>query len=453
MASAALNPRPRADRPAELRVARRTLLALAGCVLALGLAAVVSPGVLAGPAAVALPTGVWMPLVATLVVVACFAPPWAAAGVGGMILAGLGVVGIERGAEGAPLAAVLVVAGAGMAVVVGEIVALRAVHTGRADRLEAAAREHEALHTVANAAVSAGDVFTVAAREVAHVLAVDGTAIMRLEPDQAVVLGSWDRRPSPVGPGFVVPLSPGGLMEPVREGRTVRVDAHEPEHGSLVEHMGFHTLAAAPIRLPEGVWGAVVASTFDAGALPVESVPRLAELADLLSLAITDADRRRRLEAEATTDGLTGVLNRRAFDDRLDAAVTVARRDGRRLTLALVDVDRFKQVNDLHGHDAGDAVLRRVAAALKGGTRTSDLLGRLGGDEFAILLDEAGPVEAIAALDRARAALGEDERAPVTISVGVAALAPGLDGRALRLAADAALYRSKAAGRDRCTTA
>lgn len=242
-------------------------------------------------------------------------------------------------------------------------------------------------------------------------------------------------------------------MQPVREGRTVRVDAHEPDHGSLVERMGFHALAAVPIRLPEGVWGAVVASTYEAGALPAESVPRLAELADLLALAITDADRRRQLETEATTDGLTGVLNRRAFDDRLEATVTVARRDGRRLSLALIDVDRFKQVNDLDGHDAGDVVLRRVAAALTGALRAGDLLGRLGGDEFAVLLDGAGPGEATGALDRAREALAADDRAPVTISVGVAALAPGADGRALRLAADAALYRSKAAGRDRCTTA
>ena len=159
--------------------------------------------------------------------------------------------------------------------------------------------------------------------------------------------------------------------------------------------------------------------------------------------------------ADAVTDELTGLANRRGWA----AAVAGADGSGRRAAVLMVDVDRFKAVNDTFGHPVGDRVLRRVAAELRSRTRVGDTCARLGGDEFAALLPGAGPAvaaERAAAVAAAVASVSWHELAPglsVTVSVGAApvdAAGPGDAGggrfAAAQLAADAALYRSKAAG-------
>ena len=116
---------------------------------------------------------------------------------------------------------------------------------------------------------------------------------------------------------------------------------------------------------------------------------------------------RRRLSDEAAfvaTDTLTGLLNRGSFIAQLDAELTRAARYGRAFTLAYVDLDNFKAVNDLEGHDAGDELLRRIADALRSSTRQTDVLGRLGGDEFAAVLPEiTGRCHRIGARESAKA--------------------------------------------------
>ena len=162
--------------------------------------------------------------------------------------------------------------------------------------------------------------------------------------------------------------------------------------------------------------------------------------------------RNRELEALATMDPLTGLANRRGFDQRLEAEL--ARRSGP-LSLAVVDVDHFKTVNDTFGHAVGDAVLVRVAATLGKGRRVADLVARRGGDEFVLLLPGA---DARAARSVARRVVEqvrtEDWESlgaglQVTLSVGVAGAAVGQGADALFAAADAALYLAKEAGRDR----
>ncbi|WP_288380534.1 diguanylate cyclase domain-containing protein [uncultured Massilia sp.] len=169
---------------------------------------------------------------------------------------------------------------------------------------------------------------------------------------------------------------------------------------------------------------------------------------------------RRMLERLANVDGLTELANRRRFDEVYEMEYQRARRSGRPLSLAMLDIDAFKQYNDRYGHPAGDRALRSVArAAAKAMRRPGDLAARYGGEEIVLLLPETDAVDAgevVAQLRASVAALGiaheASHVAPVlTVSAGGATLDPGKpeSPAALFEAADAALYRAKQAGRNR----
>ena len=151
-----------------------------------------------------------------------------------------------------------------------------------------------------------------------------------------------------------------------------------------------------------------------------------------------------RLESLLFEDPLTGLTNRRFILTQLHGMVSAARRHGRALTVAVVDVDHFKAINDLRGHAAGDRVLAAVAHALRGRLRAEDQLGRLGGEEFLALLPEVDGSGAAAATERLRASVAP---LPVSVSVGWAAW-QGDSAEELLQRADDALYAAKAAGRD-----
>ena len=162
----------------------------------------------------------------------------------------------------------------------------------------------------------------------------------------------------------------------------------------------------------------------------------------------------------ATTDELTQVLNRRAFFKVLGEEVERAQRHGRPLGLLLLDIDHFKRVNDAQGHAGGDAVLRCLPPLIRRSLRDTDAQGRLGGEEFAILMPETDLDGALVLAERIREAV-EGMAVPyqgrtirVTASIGAAAFGPGADDPdALLNQADRALYRAKAAGRDRVVAA
>jgi diguanylate cyclase (GGDEF)-like protein len=151
-----------------------------------------------------------------------------------------------------------------------------------------------------------------------------------------------------------------------------------------------------------------------------------------------------RRAASAHEDALTGLVNRRGFDEALDAAVRVALRTGDPLSTALFDLDHFKAVNDTAGHAAGDEMLRTVAATWTPLLPLGAILARHGGDEFALLLPGRDGARALAAAERLRAALPG-----VGTSVGVAELQPGDSPATLMRRADSALYRVKSVGRGR----
>jgi diguanylate cyclase (GGDEF)-like protein len=156
-------------------------------------------------------------------------------------------------------------------------------------------------------------------------------------------------------------------------------------------------------------------------------------------------------ETLASTDPLTGIPNRRAYLERVADAVEAAAW-GHQTVVCLVDLDRFKAVNDAGGHAAGDAVLQAVASALGGAVRETDTVARLGGDEFAVLADTSVGFSGEMLAERLRAAVAAvGERSGVTASVGVAEVEPGDDVADLMHRADAAMYRSKTAGGNRVT--
>jgi len=180
-------------------------------------------------------------------------------------------------------------------------------------------------------------------------------------------------------------------------------------------------------------------------------------LVSLLVVGITGLALRRyqeRLEELATTDKLTGLLNRQSLDALLHQAITRARRSGTPLALLLADVDHFKAVNDEHGHLVGDEVLRRVAQTLREQLRESDTVCRWGGEEFLIIVQDCDASAALALAEKLRVAVADGMPAAgqalsrVTVSLGVAELKPKESEDALVGRADAAMYAAKDAGRN-----
>jgi diguanylate cyclase (GGDEF)-like protein len=148
----------------------------------------------------------------------------------------------------------------------------------------------------------------------------------------------------------------------------------------------------------------------------------------------------------ALRDPVTGLANRRAFDDRVYVDTHA---EGEAGALLMIDVDEFKRVNDTHGHDTGDQLLRLVGQAITASIRPQDFAARIGGDEFAAILPLAGLEAAQQIGERIRRAIAATSDLPVTVSIGAARL--GHDARPALLAADVALYKAKASGRDRVT--
>jgi diguanylate cyclase (GGDEF)-like protein len=165
-----------------------------------------------------------------------------------------------------------------------------------------------------------------------------------------------------------------------------------------------------------------------------------------------------RLYEAAMRDGLTGVFNRKHIEERLEAEIAFAARHGTPLSIAMLDVDHFKRVNDTYGHPAGDAVLRNVAGTLARGLRTEDVVGRYGGEEFIVVARGINVQEGAQMAERLRYAIAqapttfEGTTIPVSASFGVASLRCCGERRekaALISLADARLYQAKEQGRNR----
>jgi diguanylate cyclase (GGDEF)-like protein len=185
--------------------------------------------------------------------------------------------------------------------------------------------------------------------------------------------------------------------------------------------------------------------------IPTSTVRALAQASMHSALALRNARLLGENERLATRDSLTGLANRRLFDESLQREVARAQRLSTPVSLLVLDVDHFKQVNDTYGHQTGDEVLCEVADALVSNTKNYDVAARYGGDEFVVLLPGCERDDAMRVAERVRnsiaRAVGE---APVTISAGIATVPDNAsDAERLMAAADAALYEAKRTGRDK----
>jgi diguanylate cyclase (GGDEF)-like protein len=157
----------------------------------------------------------------------------------------------------------------------------------------------------------------------------------------------------------------------------------------------------------------------------------------------------------STSDALTGLRNRRVVDERLEEEMARARRYRSVLSVLLIDIDGLKDVNDRHGHRAGDLTIREAAAAIRSGSRATDLAARWGGDEFMVLAPNTALPEARQLGERIRLLAAEGRAAPggLTLSIGVATCRDtDAGGEAVVRRADAALYEAKRRGRNRVVT-
>jgi diguanylate cyclase (GGDEF)-like protein len=192
--------------------------------------------------------------------------------------------------------------------------------------------------------------------------------------------------------------------------------------------------------------------------LPVDGKDEVAKLAEEGNHLLARIEQQvQSLESQSRTDALTGLANRRGFEEALQAALARAQRSGQPLSLLLLDADHFKAFNDCHGHLAGDRALQTLAQGLReGARRAGDLAARWGGEEFVLLLEACPPAvaaqryEALQQWLRAQRHGGDAPlAAPVTLSCGLALARPEDSPEQLMQRADAALYRAKQGGRDR----
>ena len=191
-------------------------------------------------------------------------------------------------------------------------------------------------------------------------------------------------------------------------------------------------------------------------------ISRLIMMLTASALSIALVSRSQRLLLAATSDPLTGLFNRGYVDDRLEMELSRAQRYGKPLTLAVIDADHFKALNDTHGHVAGDAVLKKLATMLRGSFRQSDTTGRYGGEEFVVILPETDMETARRKVESVRETIalapiklrGKEKPLRVTISAGLASYPEdGADAAELFAIADGRMFEAKRGGRNRVVAA
>ena len=236
----------------------------------------------------------------------------------------------------------------------------------------------------------------------------------------------------------------------------------DERHATRFSAMAPHGHYNVPILADHDVLGVLVVYLLHGHKRDEREVDFLKSIADILSLVIRQKyaeeelkSANHRLTYLAHTDELTRLYNRRFFMQRLEEEVQEATRFERPLSVLLLDVDHFKQVNDNHGHDAGDGVLKAISESLLSGSRQYDFAGRYGGEEFCLVLPNADGRQAIVVAERLRERIAAhkhqvdaDGAIGVTASIGVASLTQGEDAADLLKNADTALYRAKNGGRN-----
>jgi diguanylate cyclase (GGDEF)-like protein len=239
-------------------------------------------------------------------------------------------------------------------------------------------------------------------------------------------------------------------------GRSQLVRALRPDADPLLASLlpDARNVVVTPMSADGDIIGALVVE-YGRGRIRRWTVAMLERFASHAALVIRNATLVEEIRRMAATDGLTGIANRRTFEEALKREISRAQRTGDPVTLVMLDVDHFKLLNDERGHQAGDAVLQALGTGLSQNLRPFDTAARYGGEEFAVILPGCTVEESGIAAERIRRRASASTAIPdVTLSAGAATFPnDARDASELVRMADAALYRSKLAGRDRLTIA
>jgi diguanylate cyclase (GGDEF)-like protein len=351
----------------------------------------------------------------------------------------------------------LIVAGTGYIAVGGIVSTGKRMVDGLRLRAETLAAEQGALQRAASAVIRgehADDIFELVSADLAALLGCSLANICRFASERsATVLGNWsDGNVRGFTLGDTLHFEPTGGFARVLESRSLVRTNNLPE-ASLARSRGCNSTLIAPIMIDGAPWGVVSLASPDLHAFKRADEQRIQAFADMLARIVNSLDERARLETEALTDQLTGLPNHRAVHQRLAADLAAATRHGTPLSVAMIDVDNFKEINDRHGHDRGDAVLSFVADCMRRVVRASDTVGRLGGDEFMWILPDTNSSAAVKAVERARELIAHAGPSIdiATTSVGICDTVSTSDSAELVRRADVALYASKASGRNQVT--
>jgi diguanylate cyclase (GGDEF)-like protein len=255
-----------------------------------------------------------------------------------------------------------------------------------------------------------------------------------------------------VGGGQVYPLDDYPATKRVLETQApkqIRLsdETADPSERAFLERRGLKALLMLPLVARGETIGLMEVIDTEDREFDVADVDFCRALCDVVATAVRNAMLYSEVEELAARDRLTGLYNRRLFEEQLEVAVARSVRTGEELSLLVVDVDGLKRINDLGGHPAGDEALCALAEALRTSTRTTDVSCRLGGDEFAVILPASLSDAALVVAERAQERLTELGRGQYSFSGGVARFVEAHGGAYdLYRAADIAAYRAKAAG-------
>jgi diguanylate cyclase (GGDEF)-like protein len=234
-----------------------------------------------------------------------------------------------------------------------------------------------------------------------------------------------------------------------QEAMQIRVSdpSHDPAERALLEHQGQKSLLMLPLVARGTTIGLMEIVDGNDRVWDEADVEFCRALCDIVAIAVRNAVLFAELQETAARDKLTGLYNRRLFEEQFEAAVARSLRSKEDLTLLVVDLDGLKRINDVSGHVAGDNALRTLSDALRATIRSTDVACRIGGDEFAVVLPGSTAEDAVHVAERAQEMLADIGRGQYSFSGGIARVTPAQSSAEdVFRAADLAAYRAKAAG-------